>query len=100
MDDWKPIETAPKPSDNRHDDSENWILGYTSWGQHVGKFHEWAGPCEWQGERDGWQFANAYADEAYALAPVAKGSASRCRCAALILKERMKMAATADASTS
>ena len=35
---WQPIETAPK---------EGWIIGYTSWGQHVGKLHEHVGPCEW-----------------------------------------------------
>lgn len=45
---WQPIETAPK---------EQWIIGYTSWGQQVGKFHEWVGPCEWIG--DHFEFANA-----------------------------------------
>ncbi len=37
MSGWQTIDTAPK----------EWIIGYTSWGQHVGAFHEWVGPCEW-----------------------------------------------------
>lgn len=51
MSEWQPIETAPK----------DWIIGYTSWGQHVGKFHQWVGPCEWvdAGSRGaGHQFVN------------------------------------------
>lgn len=64
MTDWQSINTAPKPKEDYFDDqdSDRWIMGYTSWGQHVGKFHEWVGPCEWQGPQSGWQFANAYAD--------------------------------------
>ena len=46
-DHWHPIETAPK---------ERWIIGYTSWGQQVGAFHEWVGPCEWI--TDHFEFAN------------------------------------------
>lgn len=50
--DWQPIETAPKPKT----DEPHWIIGYTSWGQQVGKFHEWVGPCEWHS--DHFEFAN------------------------------------------
>ncbi len=53
---WQPIETAPKPKS----DEPCWIIGYTSWGQHVGKFHEWVGPCEWF--RDHFEFANTDMD--------------------------------------
>ena len=45
---WQPIETAPK----------SWIIGYTSWGQHVGKFHEHVGPCEYIDFRDHHEFTN------------------------------------------
>jgi hypothetical protein len=37
LQDWQPIDSAPR----------EWIIGYTSWGQHVGKFHEHVGPCEY-----------------------------------------------------
>lgn len=52
MSDWQPIETAPKPNG----DAPLWIIGYASWGQHVGKFHEWVGPCEWMD--DHFEFMN------------------------------------------
>lgn len=46
MTEWQPIETA----------TEEWVIGYASWGQQVGKFHEHVGPCErYKGE---YQFAN------------------------------------------
>lgn len=40
MSEWQPIETAPR-------EQYGHIIGYTSWGQHVGKFHEHVGICEW-----------------------------------------------------
>lgn len=43
MTDWKPIETAPRPCGK----DLSFIIGYTSWGQQVGAFHEHVGPCEW-----------------------------------------------------
>jgi hypothetical protein len=43
---WRDISTAPK----------DWIIGYTSWGQHVGKFHEHVGPCEYVSDHH--EFAN------------------------------------------
>jgi hypothetical protein len=42
---WRPIETVPTPTDR--DTASEWIIGYTAWGQHVGKLHEHVGPCEW-----------------------------------------------------
>lgn len=51
---WQPIETAPTPDED--DAATHWIIGYTSWGQHVGKFHWWVGPCEWI--NDHFEFAN------------------------------------------
>lgn len=52
MSDWQPIATKHPPS--FADGGKNcWIIGYVMVG-----LNAWVGPCEWQGEKCGWQFAN------------------------------------------